>query len=138
LPRHSVFAPLVAFALVLSALATNAAPTPIEAVGFNGTVTGTIKSAQADGLAFVLTVSKAEADEQKSAVKDTALMVGKALPIGTRMPRKDGKPFPSDEDTAYIKSLKPGDVITIKIFAVRGAPAVLRMQGPGTPATKPS
>ena len=136
--RYSLPPLLVGFALVLSAGRANAAATPKEAVGFNGTVTGTVKSAQADGLAFVLTVSKAEADAQKSAVKDTAPMVGKALTLGTRMPRKDGKPVPSDEDIAYIKSLKPGDVITIKVFSVHGAPAVLRMQAPGTPATKPS
>ena len=47
----------------------------------------------------------------------------------------DPGPLPtSDEDIAYIKSLKVGDVITIKVFSVHGAPNVLRMQGPGAPA----
>jgi hypothetical protein len=136
--RYYISTALFGLALFLSTRAADAAETPKEAVGFIGTVTGTVKSAQADGLAFVLTVSKAEADAQKSAVKDTAPMVGKTLTLGTRMPKKDGKPMPNDEDIAYIKSLKRGDVITIKIFAVHSAPAVLRMQAPGTPATKPS
>jgi hypothetical protein len=109
------------------------AENPKEAAGFSGKVTGTVKSTQADGLSFTIAVTKAEADE-KSSVKDTAPMLGKTLTLGTRMPRKDGKPFPSDQDIAYIKSLKAGDVISIKVFSVHGAPKVLRMQGPGEPA----
>ena len=131
--RSFLTAVLLASVLMIGARASGAA-TPKEAVGFTGTVTGKVKSAQADGLSFVITVSKAEADAQKSDVKNTAPMVGKDLTLGTRMPRKDGKPTPHEEDIAYIKSLKPGDVITIKVFAVHSAPTVLRMQGPGEPA----
>lgn len=110
-----------------SALAAN----PKEATGFWGTVTGTVKSAQADGQSFVLTVSSAEPDASKSEVKDGAPLAGKQITLGVRMPRKDGKPTPSEEDVAYIKTLKPGDKIKVKIFAVKSAPTVLRIQGPG-------
>ena len=61
-------------------------------------------------------------------------MVGKDLTLGTRMPRKDGKPYNSEEDVAYIKTLKPGMMITVKIFSVISAPTVQRIQGPGSPA----
>ena len=105
--------------------------TPKEVVGFWGKVTGTVKSAKADGLSFVLTITDAQPDEKQSAVKDSAPMIGKVITLGTRMPKKDGKPYPSPEDVAYIKSLKPGDTISVKIFAVRADPTVLRVQGPG-------
>src|SRR5580765_5457798 len=132
--RHNwFFATFIGLALMLGA-----APTPKEAVGFWGTVTGVVKSAQADGKSFVLTVSKAEPDEKNSAIKDTAPMIGKALTIGTRMPVKDGKPTFKEEDVAYIKTLKPGMSITAKIFAVRASPTVLRLQAPGQPATQPA
>ena len=118
-------------------LATSSAraETPKEAMGFWGTVTGTVKSAAADGLSFTFTVSKAEPDESKSIIKDGAPMVGKVLTLGTRMPKKDGKPYPNEEDIAYIKTLKPGMKLTIKIFAVKSAPTVLRIQGPGKETT---
>src|SRR5580765_4196002 len=133
--RHNLFfATIIGLALMLGA----AAPTPKEAVGFWGTVTGVVKSAQADGKAFVLTVSKAEPDEKNSKIKDTAPMIGKALTICTRMPVKDGKPTFKEEDVAYIKTLKPGMSITAKIFAVRADPRVLRLQAPGQPATQPA
>jgi hypothetical protein len=116
------------------------AATPKEAIGFWGVMTGTVKSAQADGTSFVLTVSKAEPDETKSAVKDGTAMVGKDLTLGTRMPRKDGKPYPSPEDVAFIKSLKPGMTVTVKIFAVHSDTKTLRLQAPGeivAPKEKP-
>ena len=119
--------------LTLSAIPARAA-TPKEAVGFWGTVTGTVKSAQADGLSFVLTITQAEPDDRHSTVKDGAPMVGKVITLGTRMPKKDGKPGPSAEDIAYIKTLKPGATITVKIFAVKADPTVLRIQGPGESA----
>jgi hypothetical protein len=81
-----------------------------------------------------LKVAKAEPDQQKNAAEKPAAMVGKQLTLGVRMPRKDGKPYPSPEDVAYIKSLKPGMAIRVKIFAVMGDPRVLRIQGPGEPA----
>ena len=52
---------------------------------------------------------------------------------GVRMPIKDGKPQPHPDDVAYIKSLKAGMSIRLKIFAVRGNMKSLRMQGPGEP-----
>jgi hypothetical protein len=124
-------AAIVGCFLTLGARSGGAA-TPREVVGFWGTVTGTVKSARPDGMSFVLTISKAEADEQHSTVKDTAPMIGKNVTLGTRMPRKDGKPSANPEDIAYIKTLKPGTTITIKIFAVQADPTVMRIQGPGT------
>lgn len=129
--RHLTLAAVVGVALSMTAIAA----TPKEAVGFLGTVTGVVKTTQPDGSSFVITVSKAVADD-KSAVKDTAPMVGKDLTLGTRMPKKDGKPFPNAEDVAYIKTLKAGDAISIKVFAVRADPTVLRMQKPGEIAAK--
>ena len=130
--RHPwIYAVVFGLALALG-MATAQAATPKEAVGFRGTATGAVVSAQADGLAFVLKVEKAEAAENSKA-KDPAAMVGKAITLGVRMPRKDGKPYPSPEDVAYIKSLKPGMEIRIKVFAVFSSPRVLRMQGPGEP-----
>jgi hypothetical protein len=108
-----------------------AAATPKEAVGFRGTVTGTVKSARPDGMSFVLKVLTAEPDEKLNTAKNPAGMVGKEIMLGVRMPRKDGKPYPSAEDVAYIKTLKPGVTIKVKIFAVNADPTVLRIQGPG-------
>jgi hypothetical protein len=115
------------------------AETPKEAVGFFGNVTGVVKSAKEDGTSFMVTVSSAEPDEH-SAVKEAAPMVGKVLTLGTRMPRaKDGTPGPHVDDVAFIKSLKPGMTVTVKIFAVKSDPRVLRIILPGkieTPAAK--
>ena len=128
---------LVGFAVLLAAAAAPAA-TPKEAVGFFGTVTGVVKSARPDGSSFVLTVSEATPDAKSNTAKDPAAMAGKDLTLGTRMPRVDGKPSPSPEDVAYIKSLKPGETITVKVFAVRSDPSVLRIMGPGTATTRPA
>jgi hypothetical protein len=124
-------------AIVCYSIAARAA-TPKEAVGFFGTVTGVVKSTAPDGSFFVLTVSKAVADEKQSAIKDTGRMVGKDLHLGTRMPKtKEGVPHPNPEDVAYIKTLKPGDGISIKVFAVHADPRVLRMLKPGEPSDAP-
>jgi hypothetical protein len=134
--RHFVSAAVVVFLFAVALLPATAA-TPKEAVGFFGMVTGSVKTAEADGASFVLTVSKAVADEKTSKVKDTAAMVGKELTLGTRMPRtKEGKPHPNPEDVAYIKTLKPGDEIVVQVFAVHANPAVLRMVKPGESARK--
>ena len=100
--------------------------------GFRGEVTGRVKSAQADGRAFVLTISKAEVDPATSSLKESAPLLGKELNIGVRMPKNaEGVASPHADDVAYIKTLKPGMVITVKIFAPRSNPQVLRIQGPG-------
>ena len=102
-----------------------------EVAGFRGEVTGRVKSAQADGRAFVLAISKAEVDSASS-LKESAPLLGKELNIGVRMPKSaDGVASPHADDVAYIKTLKPGMVITVKIFAPRASPQVLRIQGPG-------
>jgi hypothetical protein len=99
---------------------------------FRGEVTGRVKSAQADGQAFVLTISKAEVDAASSSLKESAPLLGKELSIGVRMPKNaDGVASPHADDVAYIKTLKPGIVITVKIFSVHSNPQVLRIQGPG-------
>jgi hypothetical protein len=116
----------IAILLCAAALAA----TPKEAVGFRGSVEGKVKSAKPDGSSFVLTVTKAD-PEEKSTVKDGSAMVGKEITLGVRMPRKDGKPYPSPEDEAWIKTLKPGANVRVKVFAVAADPTVLRIQGPG-------
>ena len=103
-----------------------------EVAGFRGQVTGTVKSAQADGRAFVLAISTAEFDPASSDLKENAPLVGKDLTIGVRMPKNpDGVGYPHPDDVAYLKTLKPGMVITVKIFATRSSPRVLRIQSPG-------
>ena len=100
--------------------------------GFRGEVMGKVKSAQADGRAFVLAISKAEVDPASSSLKEGAPLLGKELNIGVRMPKNaDGVASLHADDVAYIKTLKPGMVITVKIFAPRANPQVLRIQGPG-------
>ncbi|MDB5320814.1 MAG: hypothetical protein JWN40_2445 [Phycisphaerales bacterium] len=123
-------------ALTLSAtLASAASNTPNQAIGFFGTITGTVKSARSDGASFVLTVDKADPDEKQSAIKDGGPMVGKEITLGTRMPRDTaGTPHPSAEDVAYIKTLKPGAKVIVKVFAVRADPTVLRLRAPGESA----
>ena len=128
---------VLAFIVCLVAGSAGAA-TPKEAVGFTGTVEGAVKSAQADGSSFVLTVGKAEPDQSKSTVKDGGPMVGKQITLGVRMPRKDGKPYPHPDDIAYVKSLKPGQTIRVKVFAVHADPRVLRIQAPGEDVAAPA
>lgn len=112
-----------------------AAEQPAAATGFWGEVTGTVKSVREDGTSFTLLISKAEAGEHNTAKKPAA-MVGKVISLGTRMPRdKNQKPSPHVDDIAYIKSLKVGDVITVKMFSVMSAPDVHRIQAPGKAAT---
>jgi hypothetical protein len=120
--------------IVLAAAPTTRAETPKEAVGFNGTVTGVVQSAKDDGSSFVLKVTSDEPDAAKSTVKDGAPMAGKEITLGVRMPRKDGKPYPHPDDVAWIKGLKQGQSITVKVFAVQADPKVLRIQGPGKDA----
>jgi len=62
---------LMSVVLVLGARADEV-ENPKEVEGFWGTVTGEVKSAQADGRAFVLTITKAEFDPASSALKDNA------------------------------------------------------------------
>jgi hypothetical protein len=131
--RHAIWPALVGLILILGTT-TSRADTPKEAVGFWGTVSGKVKAARPDGMSFVLTISDAQPDDSKSKVKDGAPMVGKDITLGTRMPRKNGVPYPSEEDVAYIKTLKPGMMITVKIFAVISNPRVLRIQEPGKAA----
>jgi hypothetical protein len=103
-----------------------------EVAGFWGQVTGKVKSAQADGGGFVLAIDKAEVDPEKSSLKERAPLLGKELTIGVRMPKNaTGVASQHPDDVAYIKTLKPGMVITVKIFAPRANPRVLRIQGPG-------
>jgi len=134
--RFCWYALVVALLLPMVAYGT---VTPKEAVGFFGVVTGKVKSVQSNGQAFSLTVIKA-VPAGGSLAKDPAAMVGKVIPLGTRMPRdKDGRPMPHKDDVAYIKTLKVGDIITVTVFAVHGAPEYLRIQEPGKPAaTQPA
>lgn len=104
---------------------------PPEVAGFIGQVTGTVKSVRPEDPSFVLAVTKAEADAATSTLKDGAPLVGKQLTFGVRMPKTDGVGHPHPDDTAYIKTLKPGMVITVKVFAPRSSPRVLRIREPG-------
>lgn len=117
---------LTSLLLALTASAAN----PKETVGFMGSATGTVKSAQKDGSSFVLAITSAEPNDQ-SAVKDGKAMAGKQITLGVRMPRKDGKPTQHPDDVAWIKTLKPGQVVKVKIFAVKADPSVLRITEPG-------
>ena len=82
----------------------------------------------------MLTVAKADEDAVNNTGVEPTELVGKTVALGVRMPVKDGKPQPHPDDVAYIKSLKAGMSIRVKIFAVRGSMKSLRMQGPGEPA----
>jgi hypothetical protein len=106
-----------------------------EVAGFRGEVTGTVKSTEPDKPNFVLAISKAEPAAENSTLKDGAPLIGKELTLGVRMPRNaEGVGAPHPDDIAYIKTLKPGMVITVKIFSVHDKPRVMRIQGPGQPA----
>ena len=107
---------------------------PPEVAGFFGQVTGTVKSVQPNDPSFVLAVTKAEADPATSTLKDGAPLVGKQLTFGVRMPKTNEVSHPHPDDTAYVKTLKPGMVITVKVFAPRSSPRVLRIREPGQSA----
>ncbi|OAI57972.1 hypothetical protein AYO49_01650 [Verrucomicrobiaceae bacterium SCGC AG-212-N21] len=130
---------LTGFALHAGAQSVEPENAP-EVAGFWGQVTGVVKSAQADGGGFVLAITKAEVDPERSTLKDGAPLLGKELRIGVRMPKNAaGVASQHPDDLAYIKTLTPGAVITVKVFAPRANPRVLRIQGPGAaaePATK--
>src|SRR5262249_49180851 len=122
---------LLGIALLASANADEVQNGP-EVAGFRGQVTGSVKSAQADGRAFVLAISKAEVDLASSTLKEGTPLLGKELSIGVRMPKNaEGVAGPHADDVAYIKTLKPGMVISVKIFSVHNSPQVLRIQAPG-------
>ena len=121
-----------AVALAVCAAVRSALPS-VPAL-FRATVTGEVKSAKPDGLSFVLLVTKADGDAVNNTGVDPTVLVGKTMALGARMPVKDGTPQPHPEDVAYIKSLKAGMSIRVKIFAVRGNMKSMRMQGPGEPA----
>jgi hypothetical protein len=107
---------------------------PPDVAGFRGEVVGVVKSAKSDGSGFVLTVEKAKFDLDASKLKDNAPLIGKELGIGVRMPKTNGESHQHPADLAYVKSLKPGDVIAVKIFSVVKNPRLLRIQEPGHPA----
>jgi hypothetical protein len=105
---------------------------PKEATGFFGDVVGTVSSRPDDGTSVNLTVEAVSPDPDKSNA-DAQHMLGQELCIGTRLPRdKDGKPRPSAEDVAWVKTLKPGMKVTIPLFAAKADPNVLRMTKPGS------
>jgi hypothetical protein len=110
---------------------------PPEVAGFFGQVTGIVRSVQPDAPSFVMavTMAKVEPDAVMSTLKDGAPLVGKELTFGVRMPKTpDGVSHPHVDDTAYVKSLKVGMVITVKVFAPRSSPRVLRIREPGQSA----
>src|SRR4051812_27470459 len=116
---------VIGMALLVSVKADEVGNGPGGA-GFRGEVTGMVKSAQSDGRAFILTISKAEVDPATSNLTESAPLLGKELNVGVRMPKNaDGVAFPHVDDVAFIKTLKPGMVITVKIFAPRANPQVL-------------
>ena len=121
-------------AVALTVCTTVRSAPPSTPALFRATVTGQVKSAKPDGLSFTLKVAKAEKDAVNNTGVDPTVLVGKTVALGVRMPVKDGKPQPHTDDVAYIKSLKAGMPIRIKVFAVRGNMEFLRMQGPGEPA----
>jgi hypothetical protein len=104
---------------------------PPEVAGFIGQVTGTVKSVHPNDPSFVLAVSKAEPDPATSTLKEGAPLVGKQLTFGVRMPKTNEVSHPHPDDVAYVKTLKPGMVITVKVFAPRSSPRVLRIREPG-------
>lgn len=117
--------------VLLSDLAAKA--NPVEANGFRGNVTGTVKSAQRSGLSFELTISEAKADPRYAAKNDGSKIIGKIINLGVRTPAIPGTKgtAPSADDIAFIKSLKAGMQINVDIFALQGRPNVLRIQKPG-------
>lgn len=106
---------------------------PVEANGFRGNVTGTVKSAQRSGLSFELTISKAKADARYAANNDGSKIIGKTISLGVRTPIIPGTKdkAPSADDIAFVKSLKAGMRINVDIFALQARPNVLRIQKPG-------
>ena len=125
---------ILVLAVALTACAAVRSAPPSGPALFRATVTGEVKSAKPDGLSFMLTVAKADRDAVNNTGVEPTELVGKTVALGVRMPVKDGKPQPHPDDVAYIKSLKAGMSIRVKIFAVRGNMKSLRMQGPGEPA----
>jgi hypothetical protein len=124
----------VAGLLLLRSASAAEVENPAEVAGFIGQVTGTVKSVQPNDPSFVLAVTKAEADPATSTLKDGAPLVGKQLTFGVRMPKTNEVSHPHPDDTAYVKTLKPGMVITVKVFAPRSSPRVLRIREPGQSA----
>lgn len=111
---------------------------PPEVAGFRGEVIGTVKSTLPGKPSFVLVINKAEVAGENSTLKDGAPLLGKELTIGVRMPKNsEGVGSPHPDDIAYIKSLKPGMLIKVKIFSVHNNPRVLRIQAPGQSAKEP-
>ena len=106
---------------------------PVEADGFRGNVTGTVKAAQRSGLSFDLTISEAKADARYAAQNDGSKMIGKTITLGVRTPVVPGTKTkaPSADDIAFIKSLKAGMHINVDIFAILARPNILRIQKPG-------
>jgi hypothetical protein len=86
-------------------------PVPQEAIGYVGSLDGTVTKKAPQGAWIVLLVSNAQPDA-KSTVKDGSVLVGKALPISARL--SGNEPFP--EQKAYISSLSVGDKLAIKVF----------------------
>ena len=125
-----------AIALTVCAVARSAPPSGPAL--FRATLTGEVKSAKPDGLSFALKVAKADADASSNTGVDPNTLVGKTVVLGVRLTIKDGTPQPNPDDVAYIKALKAGTSIRVKIFAVRGNMKTLRMQGPGEPVTDDS
>lgn len=130
----------VAFWMILLTLRTSLAwgaaevENAREVSGFRGEIEGRVKSAKADGSSMVIVAVKATFDPAQTLLKDNAPLVGKELTIGVRMPKTNEQPHPHPDDLAYIKSLKAGDFIAVKIFSVFSSPRVLRIQQPGHPA----
>jgi hypothetical protein len=124
---------VVAVAGLILLLDLAAKANPVEANGFRGNVTGTVKSAQHSGLAFDLKISAAKADPRYAAKNDGSKLVGKTINLGVRTPVVPGTKAtaPAVEDVAFIKSLKAGMHINVDIFANYARPNILRIQKPG-------
>jgi hypothetical protein len=125
---------ILVLAVALTACAVVRSAPPNAPALFRATVTGEVKSAKPDGLSFVLAVAKADEDTVNNTGVDPTVLIGKTVTLGVRMPVRDGTPQPHPDDVAYVKSLKAGMSIRVKIFAVRGNMKSLRMQSPGEPA----
>lgn len=101
----------------------NAAPK--EAVGFVGTLEGDFVAKKANGNTVTLKVTKVTAADNSTA-KDSAKLVGTDVVVTVRWEKVDGKYQPMKDDAKFVKGLKTGDSLALKVEYLESL-EVLRM-----------
>ncbi|MBI1371113.1 MAG: hypothetical protein GC162_20985 [Planctomycetes bacterium] len=103
------------------ALAAEGPMLPDGAKGFSGVLRGTVGEVVQEGKGFRMKVTEIGRTNPKNSAREPAVLVGKSVLINAQWTKGDGdKWHPVENHTRFIRSLKPGQEISIEVVNDEG------------------